>query len=449
MNRGAMSTAGALLGAVADLRHDQLRAEADILDAAAEWAVLHPDLDDQPATLWSRGEDTLIPLAGAGAPGVDPACVAEFAAVLGVTTESGQRLIGDALELRHRLPLLWADVQALRVPAWRARAVSEATRALPPAATAYVDRQVTAVAGRIGHAQLARLVAAATAQFVAATEDPAGGDPDDARGRDDDLFVEVECDVTGVDGRAYLSGTLELPDGLDLAAALSAGAEAQRAWGSDAPLHARRARALGDLARRQPLLDPSHSDPAGDLDQARPADPDGARPAGRTIVLYAHLSADGARAPFGPVGRLGNTDSPITPDQVRGWCAAPGTTVVVKPVIDLNRPRTSPRYAIPDPIREQVILRDPTCVFPWCAKNSLRADIDHITPWPHGPTHTDNLAPLCRRHHRLKTLAGWRYRRLPGGGYLWTSPNGWTIVRDRTGTRPARRPPERPPPDSG
>ena len=39
-----------------------------------------------------------------------------------------------------------------------------------------------------------------------------------------------------------------------------------------------------------------------------------------------------------------------------------------------------------------------------------------------------NLACLCRRHHRAKTFAGWRYRRLPDDGsggptYEWTSPH--------------------------
>ena len=41
-----------------------------------------------------------------------------------------------------------------------------------------------------------------------------------------------------------------------------------------------------------------------------------------------------------------------------------------------------------------------------------------------GPTASDNLAPLCRRHHRLKTHGGWRYTQVERGTYLWTSPLG-------------------------
>ncbi|WP_157544619.1 hypothetical protein [Nocardioides halotolerans] len=47
-----------------------------------------------------------------------------------------------------------------------------------------------------------------------------------------------------------------------------------------------------------------------------------------------------------------------------------------------------------------------------------------------------NLAPLCRHHHRLKTLAGWRYWPLgPPGTYLWRDPHGLLFVRTRDGTR--------------
>jgi hypothetical protein len=55
-------------------------------------------------------------------------------------------------------------------------------------------------------------------------------------------------------------------------------------------------------------------------------------------------------------------------------------------------------------------------------------DLDHIQPYdpdgPPGRTHPCNLACLCRRHHRAKTLGHWRYTRTPAGHYLWTGPDG-------------------------
>ena len=82
------------------------------------------------------------------------------------------------------------------------------------------------------------------------------------------------------------------------------------------------------------------------------------------------------------------------------------------------------------------MLRDGHCVFPGCPVDSRSCDLDHIRPYrdpddggPPGQTGPANLAPLCRRHHRLKTHAGWHYPR-DGTGYAWTSPDGLTYRTD-------------------
>ena len=108
-------------------------------------------------------------------------------------------------------------------------------------------------------------------------------------------------------------------------------------------------------------------------------------------------------------------------------------------MIDLEEHHHVEAYEIPDRLRDQAILRDHTCVFPWCTRPARTADIDHVVPWDTGPgggaTATDNLAPLCRRHHRLKTHATWRYTVLTPGTYLWSSPHGYQFLRDPSGTR--------------
>ena len=53
---------------------------------------------------------------------------------------------------------------------------------------------------------------------------------------------------------------------------------------------------------------------------------------------------------------------------------------------------------------------------------------------PPGQTSTDNLAPLCRLHHRMKTHGGWTYTTVEPGTYLWQSPHGHTWLRDPSGT---------------
>ena len=53
-----------------------------------------------------------------------------------------------------------------------------------------------------------------------------------------------------------------------------------------------------------------------------------------------------------------------------------------------------------------------------------------------GPRTSDNLAALCRFHHRLKTHTAWRYRVTGPGCFEWTSPHGHHYRRDPTGTTP-------------
>ena len=105
-------------------------------------------------------------------------------------------------------------------------------------------------------------------------------------------------------------------------------------------------------------------------------------------------------------------------------------------------------------MRELVILRDRHCVFPWCGRDARTCDLDHIVPYvppdeggPPGQTNPQNLAPLCRRHHRAKTFTGWTYQRQRDGTYEWTSPHGhtWTVGPDGTSrtTAPSPAPADR------
>ena len=83
------------------------------------------------------------PISGAGTPEASEYAVAELGAVMGMSTTAAKRLIGNALELRHRLPRLWTQVHTGRVPAWKARLVAEATThaavPLTREAASYVD----------------------------------------------------------------------------------------------------------------------------------------------------------------------------------------------------------------------------------------------------------------------------------------------------------------------
>ena len=87
---------------------------------------------------------------------------------------------------------------------------------------------------------------------------------------------------------------------------------------------------------------------------------------------------------------------------------------------------TEPRYRMPEPMARLVRFRDRHCRFPGCAINSRFCDLDHVTPWPDGPTSPANLMALCRRHHRLKQTPGWRVAIHPDLTVTWTDPIGRT-----------------------
>ncbi len=413
-------TASAVLALARSARVAADREEANLLVAACDWADLHPaeTVDDAAAFWLGGGSEHEEPVAGPGAPLVAEFCIAEFGAVLGISTVSAKHLIGQALELRHRLPRLWRRVQTGDLPSWRARRIAETTihAHLSREAAAYVDNHLAPFAHRTSVSAVDRLVAAAVARF-----DPARAAAE-ARAAADARHVTIEEEQVSFAGTMRVTAELDLADALDLAAAVTHGAETLKALGSDEPLDARRAAAVGEMARAQLSLDLTPGFETG----LRPSSTD----KNRQVVLHVHLT-DGD-----PVARLerGNL---ATFDQVRHWCTQTHTQVTVKPVLDLNEQITCYAYQPSDRLREQVILRDRQCVFPWCTRPARSGDLDHIVPWEQGgETSTDNLAVLCRRHHRLKTHSGWRYERTGPATYTWTSPHGHTFVRDEHGTEP-------------
>jgi hypothetical protein len=451
----------ALLASIRSRKAVEDRAAADVLDLAARWADLHPpESIHTAATFAVAGCEHEEPIGGPGTPLVAEFCVAELGTVLGITSVSAKKLIGHALELRHRLPRLWDQVHAGSVPAWRARAVAEATIHSTPALTVeaarFVDAQVAAVAGKTGPAQLDRLVAETVKRFDLAGVDPAA-DPEDGYLHVDPRHVTIHDQDVHFAGTVRLEAEVDLADSLDLHQALAHGAAIQKALGSHESLDARRAKALGDLARTQTALDlhDSVGGRAAGEERAGVSRPD--LPAAREVVLHAHFDAtmSGDTTVFGPTGRLEEGQRLLLLDQLKSWCADSWTKVTIKPVIDLNQEKSAPGYEIPDRIREHVILRDRTCVFPWCTRPARGCDVDHVTEYDHdavadgrsqpGPTETKNLAALCRFHHRLKTHTAWHYRMTAPGVFEWTSPHGHRYHRDRTGTT-ALDPPDHGPP---
>src|ERR1051326_416605 len=108
-----LDTASAVLGYARDQRRAADQAEANLLQAAAAFAAMHSVDSLEDAAVFDDGDgDCPIPVAGEGAPWVAEFAVTEFAAAIGRSSESGKFYVGQAVELRYRLPRIWARLVA-------------------------------------------------------------------------------------------------------------------------------------------------------------------------------------------------------------------------------------------------------------------------------------------------------------------------------------------------
>ncbi|MFS8201820.1 DUF222 domain-containing protein [Streptomyces sp. CWNU-52B] len=130
---------------------------------------------------------------------------------------------------------------------------------------------------------------------------------------------------------------------------------------------------------------------------------------------------------------------PISASQVREIAFAAGSVwrrLVVRPESGLLVKADPLTYRPTADTVRHVVARDQYCAFPTCRMPARRCDLDHVRPFDHehpergGPTTPENLQPLCRRHHRLKTHhPGWRVTRDPHtGAAVWTAPTGHRYV---------------------
>src|SRR3954464_9183587 len=202
----------AVLAAARRARATANAAEAEVLAQAVAWACLHQvtDPDEASTVLVEHGHDTGIPIAGDGAPLVSEFAVAEFATALGLSAGAGCNLVGQALELPHRLPRLWARVQAGSLASWRARRVAEQTLSLSMEAAAYVDQMLAPFAHRTGPAQTQRLVEEAMPRVLP---------PYAPQRRDraaEQRYFSIDHDQVSFAGTSRVHGELDLADALDL-----------------------------------------------------------------------------------------------------------------------------------------------------------------------------------------------------------------------------------------
>lgn len=398
----------------------QEAAAVDLLVAAVDWAEAHVVTDPWDAAGWEDKKlhsEGVSLLAGPGAPMTGEFAPLELAARLGWSTEAAKALIADGLELKHRLPRLWALVLEQVVPVRVARHIASCTTDLSSEAANQADRLVCADPARVSKVKAERLVDEVRLWF----------DPD--RALDDEQRALSTRGVWKHPGRTpattEMTLILDTPDADAFDTTLAQVAGVLRDLGDRDDLEVRRAKAVGILAHPQQALDLLTG-------AATPRTPQPAT----VFVHITHDALDRTRDGIGPavIEKLGAAST----DLIRDWLR--DSTVIIRPILDLTRTDTVAHHDPPEWMRELVIQRDANCVFPGCHRDSRACDLDHINPYDTGgPTTPTNLAPLCRTHHRAKTHGNYRYRRDPDGSYQWTLPRG-----TQTRVTPASRRPTTP-----
>ena len=140
----------------------------------------------------------------------------------------------------------------------------------------------------------------------------------------------------------------------------------------------------------------------------------------REVVVYTHTHPDTAMV------EVENTRTSVTPDQLRSWCQQAGTRVTVRPVLDLNENLSHRLLRGDRPAEGTGPAPPPDLRVPPLHPTITRHGHRPHPRVPHRSNHQPNLAPLCRRHHRLKTHTAWTYTRTGPRTFTWTSPHGCT-----------------------
>lgn len=482
-----------LCALVSERHHSLVRLECELLELAALWADHHSELAPRDTSGHVLpGAEHLKVLGGDGTPLVWEFAPAEFGALQQMSVYSASHAIADALDLRHRLPLIWTRVRAGEVRVWTARKVALATRSLSKEAAGFVDRAMAGCLAELPWGRCERRLAGkiieADPEAAEANAKAAAADRFVRTGRSEDGFTTIFARATAGDA-IWLDATVDRI------------AEILALRGDTDARDVRRSKALGIVAQpakavllladyedaiftfeAQPELGDSGIDDGGvgdsgveDEGSDRDADGDPVdvtdadllpdqrettpaedrakrnellvrehlrrlKPADLLppVTLYLHLHAHTLAGHPGAV-RFEDVGA-VTLEQLKGLLSG-GCSVRIQPVLDLDAIGACDAYEAPERMREALRLRSPAEVSPYGTNLSRNLDFDHTVPYrppesggPPGQTRIDNAGFLGRRAHRIRTHGRWQLRQPEPGSYLWRSPHGWFHLVNATGT---------------
>jgi hypothetical protein len=341
---------------------------------------------------------------------------------VGWTPNVACRRLHHAIELTTRLPRVLGALGSGLVDQRRAGILVDAVEDLPDEVAHTVTDHVLAHAEGRNPTQLRRLVRRAVLRH-----DPDGGVQRHKTAREK-RCVEFH---PRPDGMADLYAHLPAHEATVIYQRIDAFAR-QATSGDGRTVEQRRADAFVDL-----MLNPALGAVGVTVNLTVPATTiSGESDQPGELAGYGPIDAGQARELAGWGRNLTNDRPRVTNGCTRAHGAATSTTPTWKIIADpaWKRMITDPvtgslvdydakTYRPPAAIANLVRARDRYCVFPSCSIPSNSCDLDHRVPYPKGPTTADNLAPLCRGHHRLKHEGGWTLLK-NDRGYLWINPAG-------------------------
>ncbi|SDT07778.1 protein of unknown function [Microlunatus soli] len=456
---------------------------------AAIWADRCPADSIDPYQLGVPGGDRPIRPGGDGTPEIARFAVTEFAASVGKSTGSGELMIADGLDLRYRLPRLWARLTRYEVDGRDCQTVARQTRHLTPEQALAVD---ASIADLIGRWSFGRWMKHLEAKIIEVDADNYKRLAEEAK-KEIGLYLGQSNDH----GIKTLYGRLPAPVAIRLYAQADRVADILARRGHTGSKGERHAEALDimtrplehlrllaedtaptlfdpdldtdddsllpkpstaagagtDVAQDEPEPEPDDFDDTGDevpvgpsrfprIDQDRrlaelaikaigQIDPVKLRP---KATLYVHIARETLENGLG-VARVEDV-GPMVSSLVADWLRC--CDVTVKPVIDLAADLAPvDSHEIPKAMRERMYLKYPGSVFPFSGSVGRRVDLDHSIPFTPGiPAQTaeSKLGPAGRREHNVITHGLWRRRQPTPGTFVFRAPHGRVFLVNHTGT---------------
>ena len=363
--------------------------------------------------------------------------VAELATTLVVHEATAGRLIADAHRLAGELSATLDALQAGSIGVGHVRSMLEVAVSLPAASLTGFE------AAALERAE--RETPSAFRRRIRRLRERMHPEPLTARHRRarDERRV---CLEPAEDGMAWLSLHLEAERGVAIMARLDALADARVAEPS-IPTHPAPTHPATFSGEQSPSLSPNTS-PTTSLGPRTRAQL--VLDIAADLLLGREPASDADSAPLGVVRPhvyvtvpvltlLGRTDEsaeldgygPIDAETARRLAAhAPSfQRILTHPETGAYLSYGRNTYRVPADLAGYLRVRDGGCRFPGCSRRAAGCDLDHTRDWAAGgATRHDNLAHLCRKHHRLKHHTEWRMSQMPSGDIRWTSPAGLVHV---------------------